>query len=49
MRFPGLPGNLFFEYHPGMTLPIKESESNPYDELPYLTFPVEWTAPENDL
>lgn len=25
---------------------MKASESNPYDEMPYTSYPIEWTAPE---
>ena len=30
-----------------MNLSSSEISPNPYDELPYLAFPIEWTAPEH--
>lgn len=30
-----------------MPIQVKEPKPNPYDELPYLAFPIEWTAPEH--
>jgi len=35
-----------FEYDPRMTPPNPNAVQNPYDEFPYVAYPIEWTSPE---